>query len=57
MAIKLDVVLVAAMAAHSAHFIDLWYDCFHDVPISARPMPRPRPMPRLRLSTRICDER
>ena len=53
MAIKLDVVLVAAMAAHSAHFIDLWYDCFHDVPISAMP----RPMPRLRLSTRICDER
>ena len=36
------------LAAHSPHFIDLWYDCFHDIPIS---------LPRLRLSMRICAER
>ena len=29
-----------AMGAHSAHFIDLWYDCFHDAPILVRPRPR-----------------
>ena len=26
-----------AMGAHSAHFIDLWYDCFHDAPILVLP--------------------
>ena len=32
MRVKLD-----GDGAHSAHFIDLWYDCFHDAPILVLP--------------------